>query len=54
MLTAGKGLLDTGWVKLIDLLCADLNTRFEDTAQGLINLTSVANFKLWPDKEENL
>ena len=40
--------------KLISLLCKNLETRFEDTNDGLISSTSVANFKIWPDKEEQV
>ena len=50
----GEGLLDTDRVKLIDMLCSYLNVQFEDTAQGLINSTTVAIFKLWPEKEESV
>ena len=54
ILIGGEGVLDKDGVKLTDLFCANLNTRFEDTPRGLIKSMSVANFKLCPDIEENL
>ena len=40
--------------KLITKLCEKLEVCFEDTTQGLIKCTSIANFQMWPDKEEDL
>ena len=48
------GLHDTNRNALIDLLCSTLSTWFEDTSHGVIHSISVANFKLWPEKEESL
>ena len=53
-LTASGASLHTDRSKLIDLFVRNLSTRFEDTEHGLIRCTSVANFKLWPEKEEHL
>ena len=36
------------------MLCSNLERRFEDTGHGLINSTSIANFKVWPTTEEQL
>ena len=39
---------------LVDKLCDALNVRFEDAQHGLIQATSIANFKIWPVEEANL
>ena len=38
--------------RLIQSLCVALETIFEDTTYGVIEATAVANFKMWPLKEE--
>ena len=48
------GLRDSDRIALINLLSTRLSTRFEDTSHGIIHSTSIANFKLWPEKEEAL
>ena len=53
-LTHGKGLSETERKRLIQSLCVALETRFEDTTYGVIEATAVANFKMWPLKEEEL
>ena len=53
-LTGGNGELTVERQKLITKLCENLEVCFEDTTQGLIKCTSIANFRMWPDKEEEL
>lgn len=53
-MTGGTGLHDTDRMALIDLMCSSLNKRFEDSSHGIIHSTSIANFKLWPEKEDTL
>ena len=53
-MTGDTGLRDSDRIALIDLLSTRLSTRFEDTSHGIIHSTSIANFKLWPEKEEAL
>ena len=52
--TRDTGLHDSDQMALIDLLCGRLSTLFEDTSHGIIQSTSIANFKLWSEKEEAL
>ena len=40
--------------KIVDNLCAAIDVRFEDTKQGLIPATSIANFKIWSLQESEL
>ena len=40
--------------KIVNSLCAALDVRFEDTKEGLISATSIANFKIWPMQESEL
>ena len=53
-LTGGDGLQQAGRKKLVDKLYDALNVRFEVTQHGLIQATSIANFKIWPVEEEIL
>ena len=53
-LTGGDGSLINERKKLIEMLCKNMKVRFEDTGHQLIHSTSIANFKMWPDKEEEL
>ena len=53
-LTGGNGELTVERQKLITKLYENLEVCFEDTTQGLIKCTSIANFRMWPDKEEEL
>ena len=53
-LTIGNGSIDNDRSKLVDLLCNKIQVRFQDTKDGLISATSVANFNLWPDDESRL
>lgn len=53
-ITGDTGLHNADRNALIDLICSNLSTRFEDTCHGVIRNTSVANFKEWPAKEETL
>ena len=52
-LTGGNGLQEADQ-KIVNNLCAALEVRFEDTKQGLIPATSIANFKIWPMQESEL
>ena len=53
-MTGDTELHDSDQMALIDLLCGRLSTQFENTSHGIIQSTSIANFKLWPEKEEAL
>ena len=53
-MTVGGGLQQADRKKLVYKLCDALNVRFEDTKYGLIQVTSVASFKIWPVEEANL
>ena len=53
-MTGGSGLHNTDRKVLIDLFCSNLSTCFEDTYRGIIQSTSIANLKLWPEREEKL
>ena len=53
-LTGGDGLPQGERAKFTNRLCDALNVRFEDTRHGLIQATSIANFKTWPVSEMNL
>ena len=35
-------------------LCAALETQFEDTTQGVVQATAIADFKMWPLQEAEL
>ena len=52
-LTHGDDLLQSHREKLVYSLCEGMQSRFEDTTHGVIETTSVADFKMWPmDKSE--
>ena len=48
------GLTESERKNIVDALCEALEVRFEDTRTGLIQATSVANFKVWPMEENDL
>ena len=53
-LTCGNGELIEERKKLVEMLCKNMKVRFEDANHGLTKSTAVANFKMWPDKEDDL
>ena len=53
-LTAGRGLLDMERIKIVDSLISALGVRFEDTSTNVVQATSLANFRVWPVREEEL
>ena len=53
-LTTGDGEINNDRLRLIDLLCNKIQIRFQDTNNGIISATSIANFNVWPDDEARL
>ena len=53
-LTSGNGLKENDRKNILDSLCAALEVRFQDTKEGIIPATSIANFKIWPIQESEL
>ena len=53
-LTGGNSLPQGERMRFISQLCDALNVRFQDTRNGLIHATSIANFKTWPLDEIEL
>ena len=53
-LTHGRGLSPNERAKLVQSLCAALKTQFEDTTQGVVQTTAIADFKMCPLQEAEL
>ena len=53
-LIGGDNLPQGERMRFINQLCDALNIRFQDTKNGLIQATSIANFKTWPLDEVEL
>ena len=49
-LTHGYGLSPNERLKLVQSLCAALKTQFEDTTQGVVQATAIADFKMSPQR----
>ena len=50
----GHGLSPNERAKPVQSLCVALKTQFEDTTQGMVQATAIADFKMWPFQEAEL